>query len=188
MSRPAKGKDLLTVRLEEIPDKGLELQFDPKDARFAEILEEGADGDGPRTGSAEVRLELWPERLDCIGSLHVGLPQQCARCLEPFTLTLDRSFTQYLMRTSAEQPDDAEDGEIELTLRDLDRSSLVGDDVDLAAVLREELLLAMPGKLVCREDCKGICSGCGAELNHEECTCEPEIDPRWEALKGLKIE
>ena len=181
-------RDLLRVRLDEIPDAGLDLTVEPADDRFAAMLEELADGQGDREGKATVRLETWPKRVDVAGTLSVHLPQRCARCLEPFVLDLERSFTQYLMRTSSEDPEHAEDGEIELTLRDLDRSTLVGDEVDLGGVLREELLLAMPTKVVCKEDCKGICGGCGAELNHEECTCEPEIDPRWEALKGLKLD
>ena len=55
-------------------------------------------------------------------------------------------------------------------------------------LLREELLLSQPTKPVCKEDCKGICAGCGAELNSEPCTCPPEVDPRWDALKDLKFD
>jgi uncharacterized protein len=65
---------------------------------------------------------------------------------------------------------------------------LVGDTVDLVELLHEELQLALPVKPLCTEACRGICPGCGAELNEEECTCTPEVDPRWEILKGLKLE
>ena len=63
---------------------------------------------------------------------------------------------------------------------------MTGTKIDLGEILREEVLLAMPMKAVCDEGCKGICSGCGAELNDEECRCEPEIDERWAALGALK--
>lgn len=183
------ARDLLKVRLEEIPeDSGLDVHVEPADPRFAELLEDLGELPGERTGSADLHLEIWPERVDVTGSVHATFPAACDRCLETFRQPVDRDFSWYLMRSGVEQPDDVPDEEIELSLRDLDRSELVGDVVDLSTVLREELLLAAPAKTVCRPDCKGICGGCGAELNHEECTCEPEIDPRWEALKQLKLD
>ncbi len=54
-------------------------------------------------------------------------------------------------------------------------------------VLREQVLLAVPLKAVCREECKGICPQCGRNRNQESCQCAPELpDPRWDALKELK--
>jgi uncharacterized protein len=54
--------------------------------------------------------------------------------------------------------------------------------VDLRPALREEWLLAAPGFVLCREDCKGLCPRCGADLNQGACKCPPEIDSRWDAL------
>ncbi len=180
-------RDLLKVRLNEIPDRGLDVHFAPQDQRYAQMLAEVADGDGA-TGEARVRLELWPSRVDLSGSMSSRLPQHCSRCLEPFDLSIEREFTQVLMRTAAPEPELAADGELELNLRDLDKTQLVGDVVDLGEILREELLLALPPKMLCREDCQGICPGCGAELNSEPCTCQPETDPRWDILKQLKLD
>ncbi len=59
-------------------------------------------------------------------------------------------------------------------------------DIDLTDQLVENLILGVPMKMLCDENCKGICPGCGADLNHEQCTCEKEsIDPRWLKLKEL---
>jgi uncharacterized protein len=182
------ARDLTRVRLEEIPEAGLDIAVDRRDARFAEVLDELGGSDGARDGEATVRLEIWPHRVDATGTLTVTLPQLCVRCLEPFEVKLHHEFAQYLMRSGADDPTEAPDEEIELSLQDLDRSELVGDVVDVTALLREELLLSMPTKPVCREDCKGICAGCGAELNSEPCTCEPTVDPRWDALKDLTFD
>ena len=57
--------------------------------------------------------------------------------------------------------------------------------LDLTATVREELLLALPQFVECRPDCKGLCPGCGANLNDGPCDCRPPNDPRWDALKGL---
>jgi len=54
-------------------------------------------------------------------------------------------------------------------------------------VLREQVLLAVPLKAICRQDCKGLCSQCGANLNAAQCSCaEPVEDPRWAALKEIR--
>jgi uncharacterized protein len=55
--------------------------------------------------------------------------------------------------------------------------------VDLRPALREEWLLAVPAFVQCREDCKGLCPRCGADLNQGPCGCAPEIDSRWDALR-----
>ena len=52
---------------------------------------------------------------------------------------------------------------------------------------REQLLLALPLKVTCREDCKGLCPQCGKNLNQERCSCSTEVeDPRWAALKDVR--
>jgi uncharacterized protein len=54
-------------------------------------------------------------------------------------------------------------------------------------VLREQVLLAVPLRAICREDCKGLCPQCGANLNEKRCSCaEPVEDPRWSGLKDLR--
>jgi uncharacterized protein len=61
-----------------------------------------------------------------------------------------------------------------------------GDGLDLADVLREEILLLLPMHRVCREDCKGICPVCGQNRNQVDCHCHQELaDDRWAALRKL---
>lgn len=50
-------------------------------------------------------------------------------------------------------------------------------------LIREDVLLSLPAKILCREDCKGICTMCGANLNEKQCGCKKPVDPRLEALK-----
>lgn len=57
--------------------------------------------------------------------------------------------------------------------------------LDLTEPLREELFLALPQYVECRPDCKGLCPRCGANLNEGPCNCPPEVDSRWDTLKGL---
>ena len=177
------ARELLKVEIDAIPEDGLVVEVRDSDAPFAALLAAATDRDGQTSGSARLLVERWPERVDVTGALTASVPMTCVRCLNPFTWQAARDVNQILLR----QPEQREDEETELTASDLDRTELAGDTVDLAELLHEELLLALPVKPLCAESCKGICPGCGAELNEEECTCEPEVDPRWEVLKGLKL-
>ncbi len=62
---------------------------------------------------------------------------------------------------------------------------LDGTELDLDTLATDAFILAMDTKDLCSEDCKGLCPGCGADLNHEPCRCKKEIDPRLAALAQL---
>ena len=62
---------------------------------------------------------------------------------------------------------------------------LEGNDADLDEIIRTVFVLNMDSKLLCKEDCKGLCCRCGKNLNDGPCGCEKEIDPRLAALKQL---
>ena len=63
--------------------------------------------------------------------------------------------------------------------------TLEGDSADLDDIVRTIFVLNMDSKLLCSDDCKGLCCGCGKNLNFETCSCEKEVDPRLAALKQL---
>lgn len=106
----------------------------------------------------------------------------CDRCLAsravPIEITADREFVaDERMAAKAEH---------ELGPDDLNMDLLSGDELDLTEIAREEILLALPQQFFCKEDCKGLCEKCGADLNLKDCECSnEEIDPRWAALKNL---
>ena len=62
-------------------------------------------------------------------------------------------------------------------------------EIDLEPHLRDELIMTIPRFVECRTDCRGLCAGCGENLNENECQCSVEdMDPRWDALRALKSE
>jgi uncharacterized protein len=62
-----------------------------------------------------------------------------------------------------------------------------GKAIDVDEIVKEQILLEVPARTLCREDCKGICPECGIDRNTGECDCTPkEIDPRWAALKSFR--
>ncbi len=62
---------------------------------------------------------------------------------------------------------------------------LEADTADLGDIVRTVFVLNMDSKMLCKDDCKGICCKCGKNLNVESCVCQKEIDPRFAALKQL---
>ena len=62
---------------------------------------------------------------------------------------------------------------------------LEGDSADLEDIIRTIFVLNLDSKLLCKEDCKGLCCRCGKNLNDGPCNCQKELDPRFAALKQL---
>ncbi|MGZ7094338.1 MAG: YceD family protein, partial [Candidatus Angelobacter sp.] len=82
---------------------------------------------------------------------------------------------------------DAGRDELSVTAAEAEIGYYQGEGLLLEDVLREQVLLALPLKVTCRADCKGLCPHCGKNLNHEQCSCSTELeDPRWAALKDVR--
>ena len=117
------------------------------------------------------------------GRVSAELELQCARCLEPVPQEVERKF-DLLYR-----PQGADAGKEELSVTDAEAEIgyYQGEGLLLEDALREQVLLALPLKVICREDCKGLCPHCGTNLNLGQCSCaEPADDPRWSALKEIR--
>ena len=117
------------------------------------------------------------------GHLDTTLEVACARCLEPVVQQVQRDFDLLYRPLGA----DAGHEELSVTDAEAEISYFQGEGVLLEDVLREQVLLAVPLKTICREDCRGLCPHCGKNLNEGQCSCENHgNDPRWEALKDIR--
>jgi len=117
------------------------------------------------------------------GDLSTRLELACARCLEPVMLDVQRDF-ELLYRP---QGSDAGREELSVTAAEAEISYYEGEGVLLEDVLREQILLAVPLKVMCKEHCKGLCPHCGKNLNVESCDCVATMqDPRWAALEDIR--
>lgn len=97
----------------------------------------------------------------------------CSRCLEPFQTTQNLQIKEEFV--SGYNP--VEDDSV---------FSFQGDIIDLKTCIDEQVILALPMKFLCNADCRGFCSECGINLNHQQCGCSVQgIDPRFEKLKSL---
>ena len=127
--------------------------------------------------------ELLEGQIRIEGQLERKIEMVCARCLEPVIEDVNRSFDLFY----APLPKGAKPKEDRLKDDDTEIGFFAGDGLFLADVLREQVLLALPLKVICQSDCRGLCPNCGANLNHEECRCETHAtDPRLAPLARLK--
>ncbi len=127
--------------------------------------------------------ELLEGEIRISGALHTRLEQVCARCLDTVHEEVSRDFDLYY-RPMATIP---REEEVRLKLDETEIAFFRGDGLFLTDVLAEQVLLALPMKVICRSDCRGLCPHCGANLNTDECRCETHAaDPRLAPLARLK--
>ena len=111
------------------------------------------------------------------GSTEVTVEIPCSRCLEPVAyvceLTLDREL-------ETDKPEAGQAGDLD------EQPYLNGYNLDVDQLVLSEILIGLPMKVLCREDCKGICNRCGANLNYESCSCEDSgLDPRMSVIQDI---
>jgi uncharacterized protein len=120
-----------------------------------------------------------------VGRVQTTLELPCSRCVEPFDWPIDAAFD---LRYQP-QPAPAGGDEREIAEDDLTTAFYEGDTIDLGQLMREQFYLSLPMKPLCRDDCRGLCPMCGANLNKAQCDCRRDWDdPRFAVLKKLKTE
>ncbi len=147
------------------------IDFHSNDFRLAEPLE------------VRAVAELMEGQIRISGSFHTRIELVCARCLEELTEEVNREIDLYY-RPAQEL---SKEEEVRLKDDDTEIGFFQGEGIFLTDVLAEQMLLAIPMKVICRSDCRGLCPQCGANLNGEECRCDDRsADPRLAPLARLK--
>jgi uncharacterized protein len=119
------------------------------------------------------------------GEVRTTLRFECSRCLEGFPYEAQTTLSQLLRPMGR---DHAEAKEIQLAPDDLECGTYDGEELLLDSVVEEHLLLALPMRPLCDEDCKGLCPGCGGNRNRGECGC-PEDSQKtpFDCLKDFVV-
>jgi len=168
----------MILRLGEIPHEGLNVEFklDPDSPEAKSIL-----AAGPIT--AALRVDRIGSQLLVKGSVAGSVRLQCSRCLEDIFRSVAEEVLVELRPLSTERRGD----DMELASDDLNVEYFDGDALDLGHLVEEQIRLSLPMKPLCSEKCQGLCPRCGRVADGGECTCGGEnIDPRWNALAGLR--
>jgi len=178
----------MKIRVQDLEVRKLEfaLRFQPGEIDFGPEVRQV----GPL--STEGRAELIREHhggnhtvedIRLVGELDGRVEVACARCLEPVEIPITRAFDLLYRPLELEKGSD----EVAIHEADTEIGYYSGDSMDLEDSLREQILLAVPIKNLCRYDCKGLCPTCGVNRNQQLCDCDAaRTDPRWGALGELK--
>jgi len=145
-----------------------------------DLLDEQVLLRGP--ASFEGRVRRSGSQVFVTGHIEASAQVGCDRCLKAVDLALSTDFKlEYITGEDYRSNSVAELSEEAMSLSVFD-----GEALDIDEIVREQVLLLIPARTLCREECKGICLTCGADRNLGDCHCEKsEIDPRWAALKKL---
>jgi uncharacterized protein len=127
----------------------------------------------------DLRLESVMEGVYVTGKVHGRAAGQCGRCLTEMELDVDVDL-QELYAYPGKRPEGEDDED--------DLLELEGDLLDLEPALRNAVVPALPFQPVCRDDCPGLCSECGARLADDPEHHHDVVDPRWSALQGLSLD
>lgn len=169
----------MLMHLEDILPEGIDLEvcLDPEDPAVR-----GLDIREPVIGSFHIKKH--GHQVLVRGSVVGDVKLRCARCLRDFDLHIQEDLDIELRPVF----DLERSGhEVELVADDLDIDFFRGDSLDLGHIVAEQIALLLPMKPLCREDCAGICSRCGANRSENPCECmSGETDDQWGALLQLK--
>jgi len=142
----------------------------------AEPLSYGGERYVAADGPAHARVDVarMPGGYSLRLRYEVDLEGACVRCLE------DARITVAVDGREVDQPSGGEE---------LNSPYIDGEELDLSAWARDALALALPQRILCRDDCRGLCVECGVNLNEQsDHAHEPAPDPRWAKLSELKLE
>jgi uncharacterized protein len=160
--------------ISSIPEEGLQQKIDLPIALNAGTLE----------SNAHVLINTFKhgDRILIDGTVKMSASFKCSRCLKEFSYPLNVSFKEEYLPSP-----EVSNEEQELADKSMDLNFYRDDEIDITGLIREQLLLAAPMKVLCRSDCRGICPKCGKDLNEGLCGCrDEEMDPRLTPLKKIK--
>jgi uncharacterized protein len=168
----------------------IELDRLEQEDRFSRTYEPGElsldDDEVGLVDPAEVsgRVKRDGNEVELSGELRARIQTACDRCLQPVSLAIGAEFKERFVpavRWRAEEQHELQEEDLNLAVFD-------GEGLELDDLVREEILLAVPAHVLCREDCAGLCPVCGIDRNQGSCQCETKAtDSRWQGLENLRF-
>jgi uncharacterized protein len=163
----------MRVRVDEIPEAGRTLRFHWDQERLEAFVPPGDPFELKLARPLNVAVEI-NRRTDHIrvtGTIEGVLEVACHRCLTPFPWPVNEPIDVFLIeegRVGGEE-------EIELEAEEMSYEFFDGEIIEVDQLVAEQVFLALPVKVLCSENCLGICPGCGANLNEEACRCKRDL-------------
>jgi len=168
----------MKIDIRQIQPEGSDFHYSGT-AEDMEISIEGVKFPSPV--EADIAATLSGDEIICQGEIYASVEIECSRCLEifDFPITARLQFVVQMLDTTLDVSSDDADDDYEV----IPKTQSV---CDVSQRIRDAIVLNIPLKPLCDEDCRGLCPMCGINLNEDDCDCTPDkADERWEALKDL---
>lgn len=174
----------MKLNINDIDDSPRELTYREPTATLNADLVHGGVQDFEFQDEATVHLSYHRSGDDLVftGEITGEVVGHCSCCLESYPFTLSSQLTLIMV------PKEAASTEVDESDEDMNLSFYQGEEIDLSPLIREQLILALPTKPLCGDDCKGLCPQCGVNRNLQTCTCRDQGgDPRLAVLRNIKL-
>jgi uncharacterized protein len=174
----------LKINVVTIPEEGLDFVLSEDGKWFKECFQDSDQLDfSIREVDVKCQITKTSSTIFIKGNLSVLLEICCSRCLEDVHLPGGGDFAYTLVPAKPETKEDWE-----LQAEELEISYYQGDFIDLTPIICEQIILQIPIKPLCSEECKGLCPHCGINLNAASCNCHLDfVDDRLAVLKNIRI-
>ena len=179
---------LLTLRLEDIREKSVEIATQIPSTAFPVLSEMIHSGEVILTSPVSVEISAAHEfdHVRVNGRVEAGVRLVCSRCLAEYDDRICSTFE--LFYTKALGAETIQDEDVELSETDLVSVTYRGDEINLIPEVDEQIVMEIPLKPLCNDQCRGLCCSCGMDLNLADCDCHRDAPSfSFSALKNLKI-
>lgn len=171
----------MKIKVSDIGNDGLSLKLSKEPSWLVNVPDLVSGKGGMRTSSDyEISLHIYEllNEVHVQGDISFSIVSPCSRCLDSVVSNLKSELHLTLLPRSSEIEGD-ESGDYE---------SYEGNEIDLSGYLREMIAMLLPVKVLCVEQCRGLCQNCGVNLNSTTCSCEDGwMDPKLAVLRNLKL-
>jgi len=175
---------MLTIKIEEIPDEGLNLEWVEEKDSISTYLKNfsNIDFEFETPMTSKMKIVKAGKSLLLKGDVMATLRLQCGRCLKEFSYPISTHFDLNFYSIK----DFSFPEELELSEEDMEMNFYEGGEIHLSEIAFEQVFLEIPYKPLCHEDCKGLCPFCGQDLNLSSCDCIKEsFNSSFSILKKL---
>lgn len=173
----------MKIKISDISETGLHIVTFRKPEWLINIPELVGGGDSTVLSSNlnfDLTVTKVLKEVSVRGKIWFSIESLCARCLTNLDLIITPEVK--LILSPGNVSDEKDDRE------NIQHEAYRGDEIDLGDYLREVIAMSLPIKVLCDEECRGLCASCGANLNTKECSCKEDwVDPRFDVLRSLKV-
>ena len=181
----------MRINVNQIQDDGLFIEFEEKAGMFPMLAEIVQSGECEFTAPLKTRLRAIRVRdiVEVEGTVETRIRLSCSRCLKPFEMPLSARFALTYTQQMPESTETEDEEGLELSADEMRMIAFQGDEVDLREAIQDQIVMTLPLQPLCREDCKGLCPQCGADLNDGECGCQRDLSgSAFAALTNIKLD